>query len=107
MRKILVSLAISIVVISLLITFGLFANYVQYCNEYTVIEVKIDDVPYLCNTYTEGFDLDGKPTYLRIYDKGKEFIVNLDSDSVVEITKIKEPVLFTEWVREKKDEDNL
>lgn len=63
--------------------------------EYTIL---VDGQEYTCESYTEGYDLNGELTRIRLYTNNKETIVNVDNSSVIDIKELKETIPFKEWL---------
>lgn len=59
--------------------------------------ISVDGQEYTCESYTEGYDLNGELTRIRLYADNKETIVNVDNSSVIDIRESKETVPFKEW----------
>lgn len=80
--------------------------YVISCHQ-TECVISVDGKKYVCESYTEGYDLNGDLTRIRLYTDGKETIVNVDTSSVITISKTKETISFKEWLTSETLKDGL
>lgn len=74
----------------------LFMYYAMSCHQ-TECVISVDGKKYVCESYTEGYDLNGDLTRIRLYTDGKETIINVDTSSVITISKTEETTSFKEW----------
>ena len=80
--------------------------YAISCHQ-TECVISVDDKKYVCESYTEGYDLNGDLTRIRLYTDGKETIINVDASSVIAISKTKETISFKEWLTSETLKDGL
>ena len=84
----------------------LFMYYAMSCHQ-TECVISVDGKKYVCESYTEGYDLNGDLTRIRLYTNNKETIVNVDNSSVIDIKEVKETIPFKEWLTNEILKDKL